>query len=287
MSVQSRDAPERERTTYRGRRPRNRSSRRQSASCTPAPPAGGRRRADEVAAKAWPHYSTIPLNNRADTGGHKPLFFGAFARVGKALGHPTRLELLDLLAQAPRTVDALAHACGASVASTSQHLQTLWRAGLVTREKQGLHVRYQLASDDVVELYASLRRVAARHLAEVEQATRRFLDDGTDEPIDAAALHARMRDGSAVVIDVRPVEEFEAAHLPGALSVPLGALEARLAKLPKRKEIVAYCRGPYCVLAVEAVRRLRASGRRARRLEDGVREWTARGLPIEGAEVSA
>lgn len=244
-------------------------------------------RRTEVAAKARPHYSTIPLNNRADTGGHKPLFFGAFARVGKALGHPTRLELLDLLAQAPRTVDALAHACGASVASTSQHLQTLWRAGLVTREKQGLHVRYQLASDDVVELYASLRRVAARHLAEVEQATRRFLDDGTDEPIDAAALHARMRDGSAVVIDVRPLEEFEAAHLPGALSVPLGALEARLAKLPKRKEIVAYCRGPYCVLAVEAVRRLRASGRRARRLEDGVREWTARGLPIEGAQVSA
>ncbi len=223
------------------------------------------------------------MNTRAS---HKTVFFGAFAEVGKALGHPTRLELLDLLAQAPRTVDALATASGASVASTSQHLQALFRAGLVAREKEGLYVTYRLASEEVAALYASLRRVARAHRAEVEQAARRFLDEGVDEPVDATELDARLRRGDVVVIDVRPAEEFAAAHLPGAIHVPLGELGERLARLPKRKEIVAYCRGPYCVLAVEAVRRLRASGRRARRLEDGVREWRARGLPLEGEEAS-
>ncbi|MCA9605672.1 MAG: ArsR family transcriptional regulator [Myxococcales bacterium] len=219
------------------------------------------------------------LNTRIQ---QKAIFFGAFAEVGKALGHPTRLELLDLLAQAPRTVESLAAACGVGVASVSQHLQTLFRAGLVARDKDGLYVTYRLASDEVVALQASLRRVARAHRAEVEQAARRFLDDGADEPVDAAQLHARMRRGEAVVLDVRPPEEYAAAHLPGAISVPLDELGARLARLPKRKEIVAYCRGPYCVLAAEAVRRLRASGRKARRLEEGVHEWRARGLPVEG-----
>jgi rhodanese-related sulfurtransferase/DNA-binding transcriptional ArsR family regulator len=216
---------------------------------------------------------------------HKEAFFGAFARVGKALGHPARLELLDLLSQAPRTVDELARLSAQSVANASQHLQTLWRAGLVAREKKGLFVTYRLASDDVARLYAALRDVARAHVAEVERAARRFLDDARDGPIDAGELRARILDGSAIVIDVRPREEFEAAHLPGALSIPLSELEQRLAKLPKRKEIIVYCRGPYCVLAVEAVRILRASGRRARRLEDGVREWRARGLSLshEGA----
>lgn len=218
--------------------------------------------------------------------GHKEAFYTAFSRVGKALGHPTRLELLDLLAQAPRTVESLAAACGQSVASTSQHLQTLWRSGLVARDKQGLHVTYRLASDDVGALYRVLREVARAQVAEVEQGARRFLDAGVDEPIGALELRERLRRGAAIVIDVRPPEEFAAAHLPGAISVPLTELEARLSALPKRKEIVAYCRGPYCVLALEAVRALRASGRRARRLEDGVREWSARGLPLAGEEGS-
>ncbi|MEQ8727503.1 MAG: metalloregulator ArsR/SmtB family transcription factor [Sandaracinaceae bacterium] len=215
---------------------------------------------------------------------HKAAFYGAFARVGKALGHPTRLELLDLLAQAPRTVEALAVASDRSVASTSQHLQALWRAGLVAREKDGLYVTYRLTSDDVGALYHALRDVARAHVAEVELAARCFLVEGADEPVDADELHARMRDGKALLLDVRPPEEFAAAHLPGAISVPLEELEAHLASLPKRKEIVAYCRGPYCVLAVEAVRLLRSSGRKARRLEEGVREWGARGFPVTRTE---
>ena len=215
------------------------------------------------------------MNNRSS---HKAAFYGAFARVGKALAHPSRLELLDLLSQAPRTVEALAAASNRSIASTSQHLQALWRAGLVAQQKEGLYVTYRLASDDVGVLYGALRDVARTHVAEVELAAREFLDAGTDEPIDAHELRARVRDGKAILLDVRPAEEFAAAHLPGAISVPLDELEARLASLPKRKEVVAYCRGPYCVLAVEAVRLLRSSGRNARRLEDGVREWSARGL---------
>lgn len=207
--------------------------------------------------------------------------------MGKALGHPTRLELLDLLAQAPRTVEALATSCGRSVASTSQHLQTLWGAGLVAREKEGLYVTYRLTSDDVASLYRALRDVARSHVAEVEQAARRFLDEGTDEPIDAVELSDRLLRGAAIVIDVRPAKEFAEAHLPGAISVPLAELEGRLATLPKRKEIIAYCRGPYCVLSVEAVRVLRASGRRARRLEDGVREWSARGLSTSRGETGS
>jgi len=213
------------------------------------------------------------LNTRRE---HKDAFYGAFARVGKALGNPTRLELVDLLAQAPRTVEQLANASGQRVANTSQHLQTLWRAGLVTREKDGLYVTYRLASDDVAELFASLRDVAHAHVAEVERAARRFLG-GDDEPIDGAELRRRARRGEVVLIDVRPPREFAAAHLPGAISLPLPELESRLAELPDDAEIVAYCRGPYCVMAVDAVRQLRAAGRRARRLEDGVHEWRARG----------
>jgi rhodanese-related sulfurtransferase/DNA-binding transcriptional ArsR family regulator len=220
------------------------------------------------------------LNTRA----HKDAFFGAFAGVGKALGHPVRLELLDLLAQAPRSVDELASLSSQSVANTSQHLQVLFRAGLVQRDKRGLRVTYRLGGDDVERLFTALREVARAHVAEVESAARRFLDAGGDEPIGAGELRSRMREGGVIVIDVRPPEEFAAGHLKGALSIPLGDLEERLRSLPKRKEVVAYCRGPYCVLAVEAVRALRASGRRARRLEDGVREWSARGFPTTHEE---
>lgn len=222
-------------------------------------------------------YSINTLNSRtAAKSDHKAIFFGAFARVGKALGHPTRLELLDLLAQAPRTVEALSRESRRSVASTSQHLQVLWRSGLVTREQDGLFVTYQLASSEVAALYGALRRVAHAHIAEVEQAAARFLDDGEEEPIDASELDARLQQGDAILIDVRPPEEFAAGHLPHAISVPLAELEERLATLPSEPEVIAYCRGPYCVLAVEAVRQLRATGRRARRLEEGVREWSAR-----------
>lgn len=203
--------------------------------------------------------------------------------MGKALGNATRLELLDLLSQAPRTVESLAKACDASVASTSQHLQVLHRAGLVARDKEGLYVTYRLASDDVSRLYRTLRDVARAQLAEVELAARRFLDVGRDEPIGVEALRERLGRGEAILLDVRPPEEFAAAHLPGAINVPLPELEERLGELPEGEEIVAYCRGPYCVFAVEAVRRLRAAGRRASRLEEGVREWRERGLPVAEA----
>lgn len=215
---------------------------------------------------------------------HKDAFYGGFARVGKALGHPARLELLDLLSQAPRTVDELSTLSSQSVANTSQHLQSLWRAGLVAREKKGLFVTYRLASDEVAVLFRALRDLARSHVAEVERAARRFLEEEGNEPIDASELRERLRDGSAIVVDVRPSEEFAAAHVAGAISIPLAELEQRLEKLPKRKEIIAYCRGPYCVLAIEAVKMLRGSGRRARRLEDGVREWSARGFSISREE---
>lgn len=219
-----------------------------------------------------------PLNkDRA----HKTAFYGAFARVGKALAHPSRLELLDLLSQSPRTVDELARASAQSIANTSQHLQSLFRAGLVTRRRQGLFVRYALASDEVADLFRTLRGVAEAELAEVERAARRFLRDEAVESIDAAELRERIRDGTALVIDVRPPAEYDAAHLPGSISIPLERLAKELKRLPKRKEIVAYCRGPYCVLALEAVRMLRASDRRARRLEDGVHEWRSRGYSLE------
>jgi rhodanese-related sulfurtransferase/DNA-binding transcriptional ArsR family regulator len=212
---------------------------------------------------------------------HKTAFFGAFARVGKALAHPARLELLDLLSQSPRTVDELARASAQSIANTSQHLQSLHRAGLVRRTREGLYVRYTLSSDAVADLCRALRVVAESELAEVEQAAHRFLRDDAVESIGSAELRARVREGRAIVIDVRPAEEYAAAHLPGSVSIPLEELAKRLSTLPKRKEIVAYCRGPYCVLSLEAVRVLRASGRRARRLEDGVHEWRARGFPVE------
>jgi rhodanese-related sulfurtransferase len=215
---------------------------------------------------------------------HKDTFYAAFARVGKAVGNPVRLELLDLLAQAPRGVEELAQLSAQSVANVSQHLQVLFAAGLVSRAKRGQFVTYSVASDEVAQLVRALQLVAHQHVADVERAARRFLDDDGDGPIDASELAARMRDGAVIVVDVRPPEEYAAGHLPGALSIPLADLERRLSSLPKRKEVVAYCRGPYCVLAVDAVRALRASGRRARRLEDGVREWVARGLPVSREE---
>jgi rhodanese-related sulfurtransferase len=213
---------------------------------------------------------------------HKDALYEQLARVGKALAAPRRLELLDLLAQAPRTVEALAEQTAMSVANTSQHLQVLRGAGLLESEKEGLFVTYRLASSDVADFCLRLRVLAERRLAEMERVKRQFF--ATDEKIDAVGgkdLLDRVRRGQAVLLDVRPTEEFDAAHISGAISIPHDELKRRLGELPKRREIVAYCRGPYCVFAIEAVKLLRARGFKAGRIEDGVAEWRARGLPIE------
>ena len=202
----------------------------------------------------------------------KDALFEATALMGKAFGSPRRLELLDLLAQAPRTVDELAGASGQSNANTSQHLQALYAAGMVSREREGTSVRYSLAGDEALRLWLALRDVSAARLAEVERAAEDYLGEDV-ERIDRAELVARLAEGDVVLIDVRPAEEFAAGHIEGAHSIPLDELEQRLAELPDDAEIVAYCRGPFCAYAHEAVRRLRDSGRSARRLEEGWPEW--------------
>ena len=198
--------------------------------------------------------------------------FEAIALMGKAFTSPRRLELLDLLAQAPRTVDELASASGQSTANASQHLQALHAAGMVSRTREGTSVRYSIAGDDALRLWLTLRDVSFARLAEVERAARDYLG-GDVEEIGRAELIERMRDGQAVLIDVRPSNEFEAGHIDGARSIPLDELERRLAELPSDREIIAYCRGPFCAYAPEAVRRLTAAGRTARRLHDGWPEW--------------
>ena len=208
----------------------------------------------------------------------KTALFEAIAVMGKAFASPRRLELLDLLAQAPRTVDELARVSGQSTANTSQHLQGLHAAGLVTRAREGTSVRYAIASEETLALWLALRDVSVSQLAEVERAARDYLGDDVDA-IGRDELIARMRKGDVVLVDVRPHEEFEAGHIKGAKSVPLEELEDRLAELPADREIVAYCRGPFCAYAHEAVRRLQASGRSARRLEDGWPEWRLASRP--------
>jgi rhodanese-related sulfurtransferase/DNA-binding HxlR family transcriptional regulator len=219
------------------------------------------------------------------SGGFKHELFIQFARVGKVLGSAHRLALLEYLAQGERSVDALATVSGLSVANTSQHLQQLRRAGLVTSHKHGQQVFYHLAGDEVTALLNALRTVAEKHLAEVDRLVKTYLSVKDDlEPLPAKELLKRVRDRAVTVLDVRPPEEYAAGHLPGAVNVPLAELEKQLKRLPARKEIVAYCRGPYCVLAFEAVERLRKKGFKARRLEDGFPEWKAAGLPVEAAE---
>ena len=202
----------------------------------------------------------------------KDALFEAIAVMGKAFASPVRLELLDLLAQAPRTVDDLARASGQSTANTSQHLQALHAAGLVERNREGTSVRYALAGDDALKLWLALRETSARQLAQVERAARDYLGDEV-EAIGRDELVKRLASGDVVLIDVRPEEEFAAGHIDGARSVPIDELERRLAELPADREVVAYCRGPFCAYAHEAVRKLRAAGHEARRLEDGWPEW--------------
>lgn len=212
----------------------------------------------------------------------KDTVYALQAQAGKAVASPRRLELLDLLAQGPRTVEALARETSQTIANTSQHLQVLRGANLVEAEKHGLYVTYRLAGEEVTRFCSALRQLAEAHTAELEQAAQRFLEArGQPEPVDQDALLARIRRGEVTLLDVRPAEEYHAGHIPGALSVPLAELERRLSGLPRRREVVAYCRGPYCVLAIEAVARLRARGYRALRLEAGVPDWHARGYRVE------
>ncbi|MBB4932845.1 rhodanese-related sulfurtransferase/DNA-binding transcriptional ArsR family regulator [Lipingzhangella halophila] len=211
--------------------------------------------------------------------------WGEFARVGKALGSPTRLQMLDLLAQGQRSVESLAQILGLGVSTTSAHLQTLKRAQLVRTHRVKNHVFYALAGDDVAALLSLVQRVAGTHLAEVERAWHHFAGPGQGEveEVDRAELLARLDEGSALVLDVRPEAEFAAGHLPGAVSIPVDELTRRLDEVPEDADIVAYCRGDYCVMAVDAVRVLRSHGRRAYRLNEGLLEWRASGHPVHTA----
>jgi rhodanese-related sulfurtransferase/DNA-binding transcriptional ArsR family regulator len=202
-----------------------------------------------------------------------------FARIGRALANPHRVELLDLLAQGERSVEVLAVRASISVGLASSHLQGLRRAGLVVSRRDGTRIVYRLAGDDVYELLAAVRAVATRRIADADRAARTYLGEPV-EAVSRAELLARVRSGDAVVVDLRPAEEFEAGHIAGAISIPLAELEAHLADLPAGVEVVAYCRGPYCALAPQGVALLRRFGRRARRLEDGFPEWRLAGLPV-------
>jgi rhodanese-related sulfurtransferase len=206
------------------------------------------------------------------SGEAKQALFEAIALMGKGFSSPRRLELLDLLAQAPRSVEELAEASGQSLANASQHLQALHGAGLVTREREGTKVRYALAGEEALRLWLALRDASAARLAEVERAARDYLGEGV-ESIGREELVRRLADGDVVLVDVRPAEEYAAGHIEEARSVPLAELEQRLAELPPDREIVAYCRGPFCAYAHEAVRQLNDAGRKARRLQDGWPEW--------------
>ncbi|WP_316740871.1 metalloregulator ArsR/SmtB family transcription factor [Streptomyces sp. MK7] len=216
----------------------------------------------------------------------KAALYDAFARTGKALSSGKRLELLDLLAQGERPVDALAKAAGLNLTTASAHLQTLKQAGLVATRRDGVRIYYRLAGDDVAGLYALLRQVARRHQDVVEPARTAYLGPDDAEEVGREELLARAAAGEVVVLDVRPAEEYAAGHIPGALSIPVEELADRIAELPEDTEVVAYCRGAYCVLAYDAVRLLHARGRRALRLVDGMLEWRLAELPVD-TEIAA
>lgn len=213
--------------------------------------------------------------------GPKQALFAQFAAVAKTLGHAHRLELLEQLAQGDRSVEVLANRTGLSIANASQHLQHMRRAGLVTNRRDGKFVYYRLADDAVLDLLAALRRIAERNVAEVVHVVRSYFDERDSlEAVSREALLQRSRAGTVTILDVRPEDEYALGHLPGALNIPLRELKARLSEIDPKQEIVAYCRGPYCVLSYEAVAQLRARGYTVRRLEDGLPEWRAAGLPV-------
>lgn len=212
----------------------------------------------------------------------KNQLYEQFARLGKALANPHRLELLDVLAQCERTVEALAQETGMSVANASQHLQVLRSARLVETRREGTSIYYRLASESVSILWLSLRAVGEARLAEIDRVVETFLQDRAQwQPVTAEALLEDLRSDRVILLDVRPAEEYQAGHLPQALSIPVAELEARLSEVPLDREIVAYCRGPYCIFADEAVTLLRARGYRARRLAEGVADWRKLALPVD------
>jgi rhodanese-related sulfurtransferase/DNA-binding transcriptional ArsR family regulator len=212
----------------------------------------------------------------------KRALFVEFAEVAKCLAHAHRLELVEQLAQGERSVEILAAKTGLSIANTSQHLQQMRRAGIISARRDGKFVFYRLADESVLDLLAALRRIAERNSAEVERVIRTYFNDRDSlEAMSRDELLAQTRAGVVTVLDVRPSDEFDLGHLPGAVNIPLRDLEARLAEIDPSHEIVAYCRGPYCVLSYEAVAALRTKGFKARRLEDGFPEWRAAGLPVE------
>ena len=209
--------------------------------------------------------------------------FTQFARVGKALSNPNRLELLEFLAQSSRSVESLANIAKLSIANTSQHLQQLRQSGLVTSRKEGLKVYYSLSGDDVITLLDSLREVAERHLSDVDKLVSTYLTAKDNlEPIPADELLKKVKDDLVTVLDVRPKEEFDAGHVQGAINIPIEELESQLADFDPGQEIVAYCRGPHCILAFDAVAQLRVNGFQARRLENGYPEWKVAGHPTDG-----
>jgi rhodanese-related sulfurtransferase/DNA-binding transcriptional ArsR family regulator len=208
--------------------------------------------------------------------------YAQFARVGKALGSPHRLEVLELLGQSERTVESLAGELGASVANVSQHLQALRQAALVESRKQGLFVHYRLADPAISDMLRALRTVSERRLADLDRLVRdHFGDRSNHEPVSMQELLRRARSGDVIILDTRPVTEYEAGHIAGALSVPVADLRRRLKELPRDKQFVAYCRGPYCVYADQAVQILHSKGRRATRLREGFPEWRSAGYPVE------
>jgi ArsR family transcriptional regulator len=212
----------------------------------------------------------------------KRALFGQFAAIAKTLGHGHRLELLELVAQGERTVEVLASRTGLSIANASQHLQHLRRAGLLTSRRQGKFVYYTLTDDGILDVLAALRRIAERNSAEVERVVRSYYNKLDElEPVTRKQLRKLIREGAVTVLDVRPPDEFALGHVPGAVNIPMRALKERLAEINPDREIVAYCRGAYCVFSFEAVAFLRARGFKARRLEEGLPEWRAAGLPIK------
>jgi rhodanese-related sulfurtransferase len=216
----------------------------------------------------------------SNTANPKREVFENLARVGTALSSPIRLELLELLAQGERTVEQLAALTETSIANTSQHLQKLKQVGLIVGRKEGQYVCYRSAGDEVVALLGALGRVGETYLAEVERTVRMYYTSKDElEPVPAGELLERARKGLVTVLDVRPAAEFAAGHVPGAVNIPIDELERRLSELPRRKEVVAYCRGPFCLMSFEAVQLLRRVGLKARRLKDGLPEWRMAGLP--------
>lgn len=213
--------------------------------------------------------------------GVKAILHESFAEIAKAAAHPHRLALLEHLAQGERNVDALATVTGLNLANASQHLQSMRRAGLLSARRDGKFTLYRLADDSVLDLLDAIGRIARSNAAAVKEIVSSYFNErDAMEPVTRRELRQRMKAGTVTVLDVRPAEEFALGHVPGAINVPVGDLKRRLADLPRSKEVVAYCRGPYCVFAFEAVAALRAAGYKARRLEDGLPHWRADGLPV-------